>query len=186
MKLYDRFRKGNENGADVRMNDNLDLAQQTSRAERSAVPDYGDENDDNEPGDYSNQMFPSNYLMQPVDSNEDESREEHFRRGIGALPAPLAEDPTVQGSNVSEVHAQNETQDKTNNVEPSSVGMSHSPYDHTLTRSRRSTASTYRRREMIRREEERKFKRTLCLVIAAIVAWCILAAVVGGIVGALL
>lgn len=185
MKLYDRFRKGNnETGRD-------DSAQQ--QQQQRVAPVYADENDDDDdPDDYSNQMFPSNYLMQPpIDPNEqeEESPEEQFRRGIGAFPAPLAEDPTVQGGNLSEGQhtGQNEVQDKTNNGgEPSSVGMSQGPYDHTLTRSRRSAASTFRRREMMRLEDERKFKRTLCLVIAAVVAWCILAAVVGGIVGALL
>jgi hypothetical protein len=174
MKLYDRFRKGNERQAHDP--DNLELAQPTG--DGATAPDYGDEND--EPEDYSNQMFPSNYMMQP---DENETREEYPTRGIGAFPPPLAEDPTVQGSNVSEAQT---GQDKTNHVDPSSVGMSQGAYDHTLTRSRRSAASTYRRRELLRREEERKFKRTICLVIAAVVAWCILAAVVGGIVGTLL
>lgn len=187
MKFYDRTRKGNEKVTDVRMNDNIELAQQSSlsRTERRAEPIYGDENDNIEPRNYSGQVFPPNYLRESADSSDDDSREELPRRNIRALPAPLAEDPTVQGSNRSEGHTQNETQEKANQVEPSSVGMSHNLYDHTLTRSRRSTASTFRRREMLRREEERKFKRTLCLVIAAIIAWCILAGVVGGIVGAL-
>jgi hypothetical protein len=174
MNFYDRFRRGNEREAHEP--DNLELAQPTGH--RMSAPDYGDEND--EPEEYSNQMLPSNYMMRP---DENATREEYPTQGIGAFPPPLAEDPTVQGNNLSD--PQN-AQDRTNHVDPSSVGMSQGAYDHTLTRSRRSAASTFRRRELLRREEERKFKRTICLVIAAVVAWCILAAVVGGIVGTLL